>query len=792
MLIVAMVLTMKYNRRLSSFLILLLGLGSFSAWAEEKGKEEVGPKKDSKIKPYDEVISKDAKTSLGLFRVHEWDGKVYYEILPAALDQDLLWVSQISETTAGYSYSGMPVSNLVVRWEKRGEKILLRESKFGIRADTEDSISLGVSKTNLSPIIKSFDILANGKDLSSVIDVTELFTKDIPEFSAKDNLGVGGMDSGRTFIDSVKVFPDNILVKALTTFSAKSGNDSSSGITALISHSLVRLPSRPMQPRAFDSRVGFFTVGFLDFADGEDHDTPYKRLITRWRLEKKDPTAEVSEPVKPIVFYVGRESPDKWKPYVKAGIEMWSQAFEAAGFKNAIQGKLPPTPEEDPNWDPEDARISSVRWLPSEIENAFGPHVHDPRTGEILEADIRMYHNVQKLVRDWYFVQASPNDERAQKLPMPDELVGELIQFVVAHEVGHSLGFPHNMKASSAYTVAQLRDPEWTKKNGTAPSIMDYARFNYVAQPEDGAATMPQIGPYDFFAVNWGYRQFDSECDESSELEKLVKQQIEDPVLRFGNRNPFLDSTRQTEDLGSDAVEATRLGLKNLERVASGLIEATARAGEDYSLLENMYEQTLAQWNREMGHVVSVVGGVEEINLYFGDAEARYFPNSAEYQREALKFLVENAFQAPQLFLDPQVIGKIYPNGVSSLILSRQEGLLNTLLNTNRFERVTQAAGVGVGNAFTGAEFVGTLTAGIMGSNWAEAAPDLYQRNLQRAYVDLLGNLAQGKQSDLPGLARLTLKDLEKLLSSVASEDATLRAHVADLSARIEAALDND
>jgi len=752
--------------------------------------------KDDDVKAYDEVITEDADTRSGLVITHLQDGKLFYELPTSVLGEDLLWVTQIAGTRAGNSYAGMPVTNRVVRWELRGDdRVLLREVEYAIRAETDDPIATAVNQTSLAPIIMSFDVEAWGKDKRPVIEVTDLFTSDVPEFTAVGALGAQGMDSKRSYVEEVKAFEENVNTKVLATYKLRAEGRASDrprtgAVTAMIHHSMVKLPEEKMTPREHDARVGYFSVGYMDYANMEDHEAMPVRYITRWRLEKKDPDAEKSDPKEPIVFYVGRGVPEFLKPYVKAGIEQWQPAFESAGFTNAIIGKEAPSPEEDPDWDAEDARISTIRWLPSNIENAFGPHVHDPRTGEILEADVRMYHNVMKLVRDWYFVQASACDERAQNLPMPDDLMGELVQFVVAHEVGHSLGLPHNFKASASYSVEQLRDPEWTKENGTAPSIMDYARFNYVAQPGDGAALMPAIGPYDHFSIEWGYREFGEDANEVAELEALVKKQIDEPMYRFGGG--WGDPTSQTEDLTDDAVEATKLGMENLKRIAGFMVEACSEEGEDYDLLENMYDELWGQWNREMGHVASYVGGIEQINLWYGDAERRYFEVPADRQREAMAFLAERALAEPdEALVSEDIVLRLSGTGVADRVASAQSRLLRSLVNEGRIDRMSEVA-QRVEEAYTPSEMLADLREGVFSEfEGRESRVSLYRRNLQRAHVEQLiaAMESESTTSDLPGLARVELVAIQDRLSGERRNEAN-DAHVADLLARIKEALD--
>jgi hypothetical protein len=777
----------------------------------------------NRIRPYDEVITSQSKDFPGLFIVHRIDEKIYYEIPQAALGKDMLWVTQIEKTGAGSGYGGDQVGNRVVRWELRGEDVLLRDVKYDIRAETKDPIRNAVESSSVAPIIAVLPVRAYGKDKALVIDATELFTTDIPEFSVARRMGGASADSRKTFIEAVKAFPENIETKVLLTFRRTpggavtgipiptpgpdpdptprrprlGGGGGAGTVTVLVHHSMVKLPEEPMKPRKHDERVGFFTEGFQDFGDIKNHQVENVQYITRWRLEKKDPSAEVSEPKKPIVFYIGREVPDKFRPCIKKGIEAWQPAFEKAGFKNAIIAKDAPGVHEDPNWDAEDARYSTIRWLPSTVENAMGPHVHDPRTGEILEADILMYHNVLKLARDWYFVQASPNDPKAQQLPLPDDLVGELLCYVVSHEVGHTLGFPHNMKASSSFTVAQLRDPKFTAENGTEASIMDYGRFNYVAQPGDNARLIPKIGPYDMFAVEWGYKTFpDARTyeQEKAKLDTIVARQLKDATLRFGGGSQT-DPSEQTEDLGSDAIAATELGLKNVDRVASYLVKAASKKGEDYELLRNMYTQLVNQRNRELMHVAHLVGGSVKTTVFFGDGDRTFENITGEQQKKAVTFLTANAFQPPTALLAADILQRLEANGAADRLLNSQRSILSTLINDGHVRRMAEHAAREPKGAYTPLEMMSDLRTGVWGNLRNDPVDiDLYGRNLQRAHAEILiGEVnKETATSDLPALAR---GELRALLTEISGADhqkiaPMSRLHLDDLKARIAQALE--
>lgn len=712
--------------------------------------------------PYDRVITKEAKTKKGLFLVHQIGERYYYEIPKSELGREFLWNTQIAKTALGVGYGGGQLVHRVVRFDLKGNRVLLLDIDFGLTADPRQPIAAAVKAANNDAILQSFPVAAFSKEGAPVIEIGRFFTSDIQEFSARQRLGATAVDANRTFVERIAPYPDNVEAEVTITYTRGAGGQGAAGgrgpaggglgggqmrtnsATVLLHHSLVKLPEKPMMPRIFDERVGYFTHATMDYTRDE-HRAERVRYIARWRLEKKDPTAAVSEPVKPIVYYIDSATPTKWVPWLKKGIEDWNVAFEAAGFKNAIVGKIAPTPEQDPDWSPEDVRNSVIRWLPSTVENASGPHISDPRTGEILNADIQFYHNVMNLARDWYFTQVGPLDPRAQKLPLPDDLMGRLLEYVTAHEVGHTLGFQHNMKSSSMYPAEKIRDKAWVKQWGHTPSIMDYSRFNYVAQPEDGIDPedlIPRVGPYDIWATKWGYAPIPGATtpdEEKATLNKWAKEQDDKPYLRFSTANAAgADPGEITEAVGdADAVKSTELGVKNLQRVTKMLMAATAwKEGSTYEDLAELYGRMVNQWSTEMNHVAGMIGGFNSQQKVVGQEGRIFSLLPKDKQVAAVKFLLDQAFTTPGWMLDEEILRRIEPVGAIERIHNAQNRILNTLLNSGRFARMVEQQTLDGNLAYSPVEFLSTVRRGLWRELDAPAVKiDTNRRELQRSYL---------------------------------------------------------
>ena len=785
-------------------------------------------------RPYDQVITSAAKSERGVLAVHKVADRYFFEIDNAMLGRDFLLVSRISGVPAGsnsFNTAGSSLAERMVRWEKRDNNMLLKSISVESYADEETPIAKSVAQNNFAPILASFPIAAFGSNnTTSVVDITDFFAGDTPALAGlstaqRRTYGVSRFDTARSFISDIRSFPTNIEVRHVQTFAATEGpGDRAGGTISLeMRQSIVLLPKEPMTPRHFDPRVGYFTVDRVNYGLDQQKATT-ETFITRWRLEPKDPAAyargELVEPVKPIVYYIDPATPTKWRRYVKEGVEQWQKVFEKAGFKNAILAKDPPTKAQDPDWDPDDARVSMIRWAASLVRNAVGPHTSDPRTGEIINSEITWFHNHMRSYRNWLIMETGAANPMAQSLDIPEELMGETMRQVIAHETGHALGLQHNMVASSSFPVESLRDPKFTSVYGVSATIMDYARQNYIAQPGDGLQPkdfIRRVGPFDDFAINWGYRVIPAAKTPGRPGEDAEKGTLNGWITNQTGRFPYrfvsgefggIDPRSQTEDLGDDPVKASTYAVMNYKRMIPSLIKWTTSPGGDYADLQEIYTEALGRWNGYMGHVAQVIAGVE-VDLKTADQAGGVFtvvPKAK--QQAALAFLNDNVFVTPDWLQPASISALIGP----SPLPARQVTVLNNVLSNARLGRLETIEKFDQARAWPLAEYFAEVRR-LIWQTPQGATPDANRRTLQRAYVTRLGaivnppptpppaagagagpatppgpflapvNLAQ---SDLPALARAQLRAIQSQANFAASmtRDVTLKAHWQDIEAR--------
>ena len=752
-------------KNISTFLFCLLLSLNLNA---QKPSVKEDAKKSKKEKTYKDIITKEAITDNGLFDIHKVKEKYYYEINDTLFGREMLMVTRIAKTASGLGFGGGKQNTQVLRWQKKDNKILLRVVSHNVVASDSLPVNEAVLNSNFEPILYSFKIESKGIDsTSTLIEVTKLFSEDVKPLgfpqSRRKGYKISSLNSKKSFIESIKSYPENIESRHVKTYNSSSppSNSSTGTISLEINNSMILLPKVPMKRRYFDQRVGWFARSQVDY--GLDvQESKSLKYLDRWRLEVKDEdlekfkNGELVNPKKQIVYYIDRATPVKWRKYLKQGIEDWQVAFEEAGFKNAIIAKDPPTKEEDPEWSPEDVRYSVVRYLASPIPNANGPHVSDPRSGEILESDINWYHNVMTLLRNWFFVQTAAINEDARGVSFDDEVMGRLIRFVSAHEVGHTIGLPHNMGSSSAYPVDSLRSATFTKKYGTAPSIMDYARFNYIAQPEDkGVSLMPDVGVYDKHAVRWGYRPIpDAKTakDEKKTLDKWIKDKENSLMHRFGSAG--IDPSSQTEDLGDDAVKASEYGILNLKRIIPNLNKWTSEDGKDYSDLQTMYGQVLSQFNRYMGHVSSNIGGVYQYYKTYDQEGPVYTHVKKSHQKKCMNFLNDQLFETPTWMIDNNILNKIEFAGITNRIRSTQSRTLNSILDFGKMARLIENEAINGKAAYTLIDMMSELKNGIWKELYNNKEIDVYRRNLQLAYLDRISYIMNEEQGSIPSWAR--------------------------------------
>ncbi|THU40156.1 DUF5117 domain-containing protein [Niastella caeni] len=786
-----------------------------------------GAKANTGPKPYASVITKNARTQVGLFTVHKVDERYYFELPDSILGRDVLVVSRLIKAAADMrsrgsmaGYAGDELNENVLRFEKGpNNKLFVRNLSYSERsADSSQALYKAVMNSNIQPITLVFDIKSIRKDsvsgiTSSVIDLTDIINGDNDLFffgPSKQAFKIGAYQADKSYVIDVKPFPINVEIKTLKTYTrAAQGMTLLNGIqsqvgptgnfTVEINTSIVLLPKVPMQIRYADDRVGYFAKGYTDF-DANPQRVKEQSFIERWKLEPKEAdiekykSGELVEPKKQIVIYIDPATPAKWVPYLLQGINDWNGAFEKAGFKNAIVGRRAPTFQEDPSWSLEDARHSALVYKPSAVPNASGPQIADPRSGEIIETHINWYHNVMKLIHNWYFIQTAAVDAKARHMQFDDELMGQLIRFVSSHEVGHTLGLLHNFGSSSTTPVEKLRDNKWLTEHGHTPSIMDYARFNYVAQPEDSISQsnlFPRIGDYDKWAIEWGYRWIPEATTPEQELpilNKWIIEKLKDKRYWFGNERSPNDPRSQNEDIGDNAMKASEYGIKNLKRILPNLVQWTKTPDDGYGDLYEMYTELLSQFSRYIGHVTKNVGGRYETPKAVEQPGPVYEWVTAATQKEAVEFINKQVFTTPVWLVNNEVLSLV---GISPLAIinNMQEMALGRLLDGYVLGNL-QAASAMNPAAYNISQLFKDIDKGIWGELYSHQPISIYRRNLQKAYVEKMAGFVKPPSSSAAAFFSGTpQKSSGPTANAVSDVVSVTKASLAGLKSRIRAAI---
>lgn len=714
---------------------------------------------------YATVVPAEAQTDLGMFAVHRVDDRVLFEIPDSLLGRDIALMSRFARAQNGMADGGDRMApNMVVRWERRGDRVVLRAVSHDVAADEGTPVHIAVENSNFAPVLGAFEIQAFGSG-TSVIDVTDLYLGDEPAFSlppqTRTRFGVRSYDRERSWLEFTRSFPNNVETRVVRTYAAEEAPSNARGgsLSFEVNHSMILLPAEPMMPRLWDERVGYGSVSVTNYSSDFQGVRP-ERYIRRYRLEPSDPEAwargELVEPVEPWVWYIDPATPERWVPYLIAGVEEWNEAFERAGFRNAIQARLAPTQEEDPEFSLLDARYSVIRYVASPVRSAnSGGDVVDPRSGEVIRAHTNMYFGLDERLRWWLVSQVAAANPEFRTNRLSEEDMGEALRYVVSHETAHSVGLPHNQRANFVFPVDSLRNRDFVERMGHSGSSVGRTRYNYLAQPGDDVPPERRIGEWDRFAVFWGYRPIpdaDTPYQELETLNRWIVERADRPWYRFGSAQFGMDVEwdpyRMTEGISDDPIAAAALGMNNLREATRNLMAWVLDPGDDYYELETHYLQNLTQWNRFAEHAAAAVGGSWTHHKRFGEEGLVYTPIESEYQREAMRFIDEHVLQTPEWALEFDVLRRLEHAGAVERIRAYQELAVQRLLNHARLARMIEHEAFLGDRTYRPAEMLDDARAMV----WREVPQrrpiDTYRRNLQRAFLDQAHHLLHEAVSD--------------------------------------------